>query len=78
MSMMFTLARVDVSVFFEDPRANSVYVFITMVELQVHFSGTNWLLLDINTLCYRESRTNIVCSLARGLRLNFLLLSQEV
>ena len=51
--------------FFYDPPENSlcVYVFTTMVELQLHYSRTNWLFLDIHPLCLKGSRTNIVCSL---------------
>ena len=56
--MMFTLARLDISVFFYNLPENSlcVYVFTTMVELQVHFSRTNWLCLDIHPLCLKRKK----------------------
>ena len=45
-------------VFFYDPPENSlcVYVFTTMVELQLHFSRTNWLFLDIHSLCLKGKK----------------------
>ena len=66
--MMFTLARLDISVFFYNLPENSlcVYVFTTMVELQVHFSRTNWLFLDIHSLCLKGKKDEHVHSLHFG------------
>ena len=56
--MMFKLAGLDVSVSFRTLGKGGKltmcnYVYITMVELQLHFSRTNRLLLNIHPLCLK-------------------------